>query len=784
MLNSSKKFHLGQLKICLTVFWMFYSCFVWTQCCTYSLTMQDSYGDGWNSGYLRVFVNNTFAGSFYAKESGSVDTFRVCDGNKVELFYTAGDYENENTYQLYDPAWNLIFSDGPEPKKGKIYSGTPGCNVVPQQGSHPCTSIPLSLGLTGVSASNTGYEFSGIRPAGCGFDSGSDVWFNVQVPPSGNLQFMTKSSGANSAGVAIYEGNMCGITRLLACESTANDQNEAVINLYDLKELQTLYIQVWGANGEETNFMQTVRDLGKIVLQNSELPIVMIHTEGQNIGYDTKINASMVIKYNGEGAVTDINDGNDVYNGPVGIEIRGASSAGYPQSPYSFETRDEAGQNKNVSILGMPEENDWTLISNFNDRSLVRNSLPLKLFEEMNNYSVRSSLCEVLINGRYKGIYLLTEKIKRDQNRVNVSKLTTEDVSGDDLTGGYILQQNLRAENNSFQSNFSPLDFPGADVHFLYEYPAADIINPAQKTYIASYVDSLERALYSPQFADPKKGYRNFLDVKSFIDYLLINELARNADGFKKSIFYNKDKFSKGNKLKAGPVWDFDWAWKNLDICDLYNKSDGSGWAHHNNECPTDNYSSAWYLRMLQDSTFSQELKCAYLAYRKTILDTSHIFTYIDSVSHVVRNANMRHFDRWRVLGKSGPAPEIGTVANTYTAELDTLKSWIRTRLIWMDKNMPGKCNLISSAYENPNTESRVKCYPNPSNGRVRFEGITQNDGNLRIEIYDVAGRNIKTLKILQNDTSLEYTLPISGVYYYTLKGKAGNLQHGKIIVL
>ena len=138
------------------------------------------------------------------------------------------------------------------------------------------------------------------------------------------------------------------------------------------------------------------------------------------------------------------------------------------------------------------------------------------------------------------------------------------------------------------------------------------------------------------------------MDVKSFIDYFILNEVARNADGFKKSVFFHKDRDSLGGKLKAGPVWDFDWAWKNINGCYVCNQNDGSGWTHHINDCVTDNYSTGWYIRLLQDSTFNNELRCTYDVYRQTILDTTYIFAYIDSGRGVVHNAQARQFQKWR----------------------------------------------------------------------------------------------------------------------------------------
>ena len=402
----------------------------------------------------------------------------------------------------------------------------------------------------------------------------------------------------------------------------------------------------------------------------------------------------------------------------------------------------------------------------------------------MGNYSVRTSLCEVLVDSAYKGIYVFCEKLKRDQYRVDIAKLLSADTIGDELTGGYILQQNYWDASNSFQSNYSPIDHPGFDVHFVYEYPEADSINAPQKSYIASYVDSLETALYSPDFADPVTGYRKYLDVKSFIDYFLVNELSRNNDGFKKSVFFYKDKYSNGGKLKAGPVWDFDWAWKNLYGCSIFENLDGSGWAHHINDCPTDNYSCGWYIRMLQDSTFANELRCTYEDYRQTMLDTASIFAYIDSIRTLVQNAQARHFQKWPILGISGPAPEVGAIATTYNAELDTLKAWIKLRLQWLDENIPGLCNPFTHVDEQTSSFSTLSYYPNPGTGMIHFEGFLNGAGPFWLTFYDGTGKKIDRMEVQAGDLQFNYHLSGKGVYYFTLINNDGLIRSGKLIVL
>ena len=701
------------------------------QCCDYTLTMHDSYGDGWNGATIQVYINNTLFGTYTASNFGNTVIFSVCNGDSLYLNYTSGSYENENSYELQDSSWNIIFQDGLTPDTGNVFSSIADCNNPIAIGIYPCTAIPIDTGQC-IFADNSTSPASGWNP-NCANYQGTDLWFVMQVPPSGNLSFEIDSGTINDSGIAIWTDSTCTNLQLLGCDDDGGNGYFSFLTLYDLTPNQNLYIQAFGYGGGTGTLQLCVNDLGTVELDSSELPIVIINTLQQTIIENTKINCQMDIKYNGPSNITYMTDSSNIYNGNIGIEIRGASSAGYPQSPYGIETRDSVGSNNNISILGMPAENDWVLLSNYNDRSLIRNAIAFKLFKDMGNYSVKANLCEVVIDSSYKGIYLLAEKIKRDNNRIAISKLTATDTTGDDLTGGYILQQNYWNSSNSFQSNYSPIDHPGFDVHFVYEYPKASVILPQQKTYIASYIDSLETALYSPNFANTNTGYRKFLDIKSFIDYFLVNELSRNADGFKKSVFYNKNKYSNGGKLNAGPVWDFDWAWKNLEICSIYNNSNGSGWAHHNNDCPTDNYSTGWYIRLLQDSTFNNELRCTYENYRQTILDTTYIFTYIDSIKNLVQNAQVRHFQKWPILGMSGPAPEIDAIAITYNAELDTLKSWISLRLQWLDLNIPGTCSNTSAS--TIIKSDGIKCYPNPSNDifNIEFKSSTKQNINLRV---------------------------------------------------
>ena len=743
------------------------------QCCTHTLSLHDSYGDNWNGATIQVSINGQPIGTWYAWGGGGAVPIAACDGDVIELLYSSQEGEEQNSYELFDELGNVLFADGPSPQSGVVYNGTAVCGVTPVPGTVPCSALPINAPDC-LTVDNGGVAGTGIEP-GCAEYAGGDRWFTLPVPASGTVIMSTNDiGGLDHSGIALWTGPDCFNLTKRECDIDS-------VSAFELPQGETVYVQVFGFDGGTGPFELCATDPGPVTLDSSELPIISLFTLGQEIPADGKVDALMEVRYNGPGNLTYMAGPPNVCAGNIGIGRRGASSAGYPQKPYSLETRDGSGANLDVSLLGMPEENDWVLLSNYNDRSLMRNELAYHLARQLGQYAPRTHLCEVLLDSAYRGIYVLAEKIKRDGGRVDIAKLTGDENEGDDVTGGYILQQDHHDPDNSFQSNYSPIDHPDFDVHFVYEYPAPDTITSPQRAYIAAFVDSLETALYGDDFIDPGIGYRKYLDVPSFINYFLVNELSRNNDGFKKSVFFHKDKASNEGRLKAGPVWDFDWAWKNVWGCDMFDNTDGSGWAHLINDCPTDNYSCGWYLRLLQDSTFANELRCTYDQYRATDLSYESISAYIDSVGARVQNAQARHFEKWPILGTSGPAPEVLACAVTYNAELDTLKHWIAQRLTWLDVNMPGLCMNVGIA-ETPAIP--LSCYPNPTTGTVRFRVLHTSMTSRSIVILDVTGREVERIAVPPGVGSIEHTLRRSGTYLITMRDGPNVLRCSRLIVL
>ncbi len=240
----------------------------------------------------------------------------------------------------------------------------------------------------------------------------------------------------------------------------------------------------------------------------TNLPIMKINTNGQSINEDTKITATMEIIDNG--TLNYLDDIPNDYNGYIGIEIRGRSSTTFAKKSFGVETRDALGDNLNVSLLGMPAENDWVLHGPYADKSLLRNFLSYHIGSRLSGYAPRVRLCEVFLDDQYWGVYMLTEKIKRDGNRVDIAKLNPTDTLGDELTGGYIFKIDWEdgAENG--------WDSPYGYGYYAYHSPKSADLHPSQKAYISNYFTSFENMMAGPNFDDPLVGYRGWIDVPSY----------------------------------------------------------------------------------------------------------------------------------------------------------------------------------------------------------------------------------------------------------------------------
>ena len=436
----------------------------------------------------------------------------------------------------------------------------------------------------------------------------------------------------------------------------------------------TFFLFLLNCEKESTDINNTSEELN--LDETNLLPQFKINTSNKTIVDEPKIPASMDLYIDGEL--------NKSYN--IGIEIRGSSSQFFEKKSYGVETWDSNNEDIDTDLGGFPEEEDWILYGPFSDKSLIRNVLIFQLSNAIGMYGSRTDFYEVTINDKFLGTYVLMEKIKRDKNRVNISKNLDEDISG-----GYIIKIDKPPDEgytsaNSFSSKFDTRgSYVGAsDIKFLYTYPKSSEISNDQKNYIKNYLNDFEEALLSSNFQDPELGYQKYIDIDSFVDFLILNEISKNIDAYRISTFMHKD---KNQKLKMGPIWDFNLGFGNVNYCDA---EITSGWSYKFNDvCGGDNWKVPfWWNRLFEDPAFVSKLKNRWSDLRTNVLSDQNLQDRIDEITNflIEHNAPRRNFDKWTIIGKYvWPNNYIG---NNYGEEISYLKNWLEKRVKWMDEEI------------------------------------------------------------------------------------------------
>lgn len=423
---------------------------------------------------------------------------------------------------------------------------------------------------------------------------------------------------------------------------------------------------------------------------SSYLPLVLINTEGQEIPDDPKITAQMGIIDNGPGNINTIDDAPNDFDGLIGIEIRGESSQMFPKKSYGFETRDELGENLNVPLLGMPAENDWILYAPYSDKSMLRNTFTFELARLQGAYASRTEYCEVFLNGSYIGIYVLMEKVKRDKNRVDVKELDADDNAGDSLTGGYIIRVDkipfdFVYGTDGWLSSPNP-SYPNAmDITFQYRYPDPDVMTTPQKNYIRDFVTDAEDELIGGDFDDPETGYNGYLDVGSFVDQMILNEICKEVDAYRYSTYFFKHHVKDGDKLHAGPGWDFNLGYGNVDYWAPGIST--SGWVY-TGVTPVPWSIMYWWKRLMEDPYFRNLLKTRWTGLRQDQFSDENLQLIVDDLVEDLGLAIDRNYERWPILGEYvWPNYFVG---DTYEEELDYFTGFLFDRVEWLDANIPG----------------------------------------------------------------------------------------------
>ena len=438
--------------------------------------------------------------------------------------------------------------------------------------------------------------------------------------------------------------------------------------------------------------------IGSAYAQTYDLPIVFVDTKGKCLDSKVteKIPATMKVL---DGKTNNVADSAKGTRYDIGIKVRGQSSALFPKPGYGVEVRDEKGEGLDVSLFGLPPSDDWVFHGPYVDKSLIRNALAHWLFRQAGHYSPRSKHFDLYINGVYRGVYVLLEKIKRDKYRVDVSKLKETDISGEEVTGGYIWAFD-KTGTNTGGAGSGPIEKEGFStsdgLNVILHYPKKENIKKEQENYLKKYLNDLEGLFKNGKNG---QGYEKYVDMTSALDYVLHEEVTNNADSYWCSFFLHKPKDKTDSngvktegKVTLGPAWDFNLAMSNGTQPENgggqgqggwnqgggmwgggfgggfgggggngFGSSGTSGWQIENSQKSGQGMfgmgsslkAPNWLLGMWKDSHYQSELKKRWAELRSGVWHTKTMDKYLDSMKTYLKSAADRNFKRWPNLGKS-----------------------------------------------------------------------------------------------------------------------------------
>lgn len=459
---------------------------------------------------------------------------------------------------------------------------------------------------------------------------------------------------------------------------------------------------------------------------DSNLPIVIINTDqGMEIPDDPRIMADMKIICRGPGLRNYVSDQNTPaylnYNGRISIEIRGSSTQVSEKKQYGLTTlKNDDKSNNNVNLLGLPRENDWILNGMVFDTALIRDYLSYNLSRQIGEYASRTVYCEVVINGNYRGLYVLQEKIKADENRVNIIKIGVNDNSYPEVTGGYITKSDKTTGGDPVAWTL-PSWF-GTPVDFIHELPKPKNVTVQQNDYIRNQFRLLQATSIAGD-ASPVTGFPSIIDITSFIDFILLNELASNADGYMYSTFFHKD---RNGKLRAGPIWDFDLTYGNDLFFWGYDRSRTNVWQLSNRE----NDGARFWKELFENPAF----RCHAAKRWNRLTESGQPFnqavieSFIDRTVETIREAAGREYGRW------------GQKAD-HSRLIADLKLFISRRIAWISANI-GSSSACENTSVPPLVISKIDYHPEsssefPDSKSLEFIEI-KNNGNSRVDLTGI----------------------------------------------
>lgn len=452
----------------------------------------------------------------------------------------------------------------------------------------------------------------------------------------------------------------------------------------------------------------------------SGIPVVIMNTVNAEEPYDKEHNIPSYVRI--------IDTDNSYVIDTATTRLRGNASLNFAKKPYRIKF-----ESKQRPLDAPAKAKKWTLISNYGDKTLMRNLLAFHISEVIGMpYTPYGRSVDVILNGEYKGCYQLCDQIEVNKNRVNIDEMETSDISGEALTGGYLWEIDAYADQEVswFNSNHN--------IPVTIKSPDEEDITPEQSKYVADFFNKMEETVYATYFDNKDYGWRSILDAETFLKHFLIGELSGNTDTYWSVYQYKK----RGeDKAYTGPVWDFDIAFDNdYRTYPLNNKSE---FVCFNGGSTAGSMGQFVRRVVLQDAQTIPELREIWAVARCNGIDSASLCMWIDSIAEEIDRSQMFTFMRWDILNRQ---EHMNPVARgSFAAEVAYLKEYISKRVEWMDKRL----GYVHTDVQSPVTSSPLPIAIWDIMGRMVYTGSEM--PMLENGLYVVQENGQTTIKLINN---------------------------------
>ncbi|GIG86579.1 hypothetical protein Pen02_15150 [Plantactinospora endophytica] len=510
-------------------------------------------------------------------------------------------------------------------------------------------------------------------------DGTADTTAQAQADPTGDITFSVPS-GTFQGEVSVALGStVSGAQVRYSTDGQPPGATSPVYSGTPLRFTRTTQVRAQAyLNGTATGEPGTAMYIARAVNTSHDLPVLLLDAYGRGAPGRDYVDTA-VMQFSPVNGTTSLSAAPSLVSRGA-FHLRGQSSATFPKTPYRLELRDNADDDVDLPLLGMPADSDWVLRGPYTDKALIRDAFMHGLGQDIGLHAPRFAFAEVYVNtdaqavaaNDYLGVYLIVETIKNSKNRLDLKQLDEDDVTLPKLTGGYIFKfEWLAAEEPT-------LPCQGADAtcwHYL-EVVDPDPLQPAQAEWLRGHLQQFHDLLRSPGFADPVTGYPSFIDVDSFVDQLIVNELSRGMDAYLRSAYFHKD---RDGKIVAGPLWDFDLT---FGVGGYFQNDQIAGWQHQQTRSPSAN---DWFQRLLLDPAFVNRVKARWQELRRGVLSNAQLQARIDRLTAPLTAAAGRNFQRWPNLSTRMLGPFVTPTSPTWPGQVQFMRDWMFQRAAWLD---------------------------------------------------------------------------------------------------